>query len=520
MEEFGASVSIDGGSSIATGVGRGPGSKQPLTRKEKIQEELKLLEWHKLANDAAIKASLMQNRQLKHEIPNAQPAHTEDDAKWMKKVIQQEHIKPLEVNKDYVLEYEKREKENEERLTTQVERHIGTLQRLRGKLEAKAEMKGRIDEYRSWQRDFTAKKNAVMIGQTLGEIEAAEQEKLRSSEGQRPIKRAPAREQKPSELSGVLDSLNKLADLEGRITSLEKDNVYERMVQSERPSADRRTVLDFKKSRATVGPEGKDGTGPVAVVYSMRPKQKSWQVPIPGVNAPKRGAKAPMRGAPAQALRGRKKPGQPYAEDQGTFLTGMDDDGEAPANPRLARARQINSMKPGQKALRGRVQIKKGRAKEENLGNSRHEKALGELNRRRNEQQIQKRPNRPGKGAAGGVKTNNKHLNDFEKTKRMHKTRKDNLSKKTAPAKRTMNRSMGSKTAPSGLGVSGVGRRGMPNTNAGAGRTGNMTRRTNEPSRRGMGGPGGNSTAPTGAVGGIGGIRALRNKRGGESLMK
>ncbi len=43
-----------------------------------------------------------------------------NDAKWIKRVIQQEHVKPLEVAKDYVLEYEKREQQNAERLTEQV----------------------------------------------------------------------------------------------------------------------------------------------------------------------------------------------------------------------------------------------------------------------------------------------------------------------------------------------------------------------------------------------------------------
>ena len=92
--------------------GTGQRVKKPLSRKEKIEEELKLLEWHKMANDAAIKASLMQNKQLRESEPHAIPAHTDDDAKWMKKVIQQEHIKPLEVNKEFVLEYERREKQD------------------------------------------------------------------------------------------------------------------------------------------------------------------------------------------------------------------------------------------------------------------------------------------------------------------------------------------------------------------------------------------------------------------------
>ena len=59
-----------------------------------------------------------------------------------------------------------------------------------------------------------------------------EQERQQSGDKDKsPVKRAPGKQEKPSELNGVLDSLNKLADLENRITSLEKDNVYERMVQ-------------------------------------------------------------------------------------------------------------------------------------------------------------------------------------------------------------------------------------------------------------------------------------------------
>ena len=77
-------------------------------------EELKLLEWHKMANDSAIKAALMQNKVLKTAEVDTEPVHSEDDARWMKKVIQQEHIKPLEVNKKFVLDYEAKEKENED----------------------------------------------------------------------------------------------------------------------------------------------------------------------------------------------------------------------------------------------------------------------------------------------------------------------------------------------------------------------------------------------------------------------
>ena len=71
--------------------------KKPQTRKEKIESELKLLQWHKMANEAAIKAALMQNKTIKEQKPTKEPQHSKEDAKWMRRVIEQEHLKPLEV---------------------------------------------------------------------------------------------------------------------------------------------------------------------------------------------------------------------------------------------------------------------------------------------------------------------------------------------------------------------------------------------------------------------------------------
>jgi hypothetical protein len=91
----------------------------------------------------------------------------------------------FQVSKDFVLEYERREKENEERLTAQVERHISTLKNLRVKLENRSDLKQRSEEYRSWQTDFLPKKNAVMLGKTLEQAEMerkTRQQGLKSSE--------------------------------------------------------------------------------------------------------------------------------------------------------------------------------------------------------------------------------------------------------------------------------------------------------------------------------------------------
>jgi len=419
----------DGGRSV-----EGKSHKRALSRKEKIQEELKLLEWHKMANEAALKAALLQTKNLKSHVPEHLPVHTVDDARWIKKVIEQEHIKPLEVSKDYVLEYERREKENQERLAAQVERHISTLKTLREKLETRAELKSRTDEYRQWQRDFSTKKQAVMIGKTLEEIEAElcaakDQDLANGRSSLSPLKKKQpqvAATGNAQDLSNVLDSLNKLAELESRITSLEKDNVYERMLQQERPAVNDRTVMDFRKARVSL-PE----KGPVAVTYAMRPMKASWQVKVPAQSG------GVAVGAGSALARTRQNKFQQMAlgdcsdEVGGTFITGYDGGGMDPEDRKRERLRQQALAPPGQKALRGRLQNKKGRVKEVAVGSRRHEEAMRELNRRRNEQQIQKRPPRQvaglmgnHRGAGAGIKTKNKHLHDFEKLKTGFKKRR------------------------------------------------------------------------------------------------
>lgn len=498
MEEPSSWVDEESSAFPGTSSNRPGRTRKPLTRKEKIMEELKLLEWHKMANDAAIKASLMQNKALKTTEVDTEPVHSEDDARWMKKVIQQEHIKPLEVNKKFVLEYEAKEKENEERLTAQVERHINTLSKLRGKLENKATMKRTTDEYRNWQRDFYPKKTAVMSGKTIQDME--EEERVRTAEleaqgVQQPKKRAVS-QKKSTELSNVLESLDKLAELENRITTLEKDNVYERMVQAERPSADRRTVLDFKKGRAPArggGPTKGENLAPMSITYNIQPKTKSWQVPVKGITKTK-GPGASARGGNSNTYGG---------GGDGTFLTGMEDTGRGGVpNARLRKARAQFDSSQGQKNLRGRVQNKKSRVREEVAGARKHQAALSELNRRRNEQQIQKRPPRATKGAASGVRTKNTHMQDFQNQKSKFKKRTDNIRTGRGGAGGMSGRGMQSRTAPTGNTLGRNNKR-VPQTTT----AGNLTRRTNAPKRRG------DQPDQDGlAVGGVSGIRALRQK--------
>ena len=89
------------------------------------------------------------------------------------------------------------------------------------------------------------------------------------------------------ELSTVLDSLSRLAELEQRISGLEKENKYDKMVEKEHPGgANQRTSIEFRKKRNV--PEA---SGPLGISYQIRPKLTAggpWNVQMPvggGTNA-------------------------------------------------------------------------------------------------------------------------------------------------------------------------------------------------------------------------------------------
>lgn len=236
----------------------------------------------------------MQTKSTKQNSPQKPPHHAKDDAKWIKKVIKQEHIRPLEVSKDFVLEYERRERENADRLANQVDRHISTLKTLRSKLEARHDLKARSIEYREWQKEFLPKKHAIMIGKTLDEIQPGDSSNARKSEDdidtdindemmRKEYNRGLNKGTSSQELSTVLDSLSRLAELEQRISGLEKENRYDALVAAEQPGANQRTSIEFRRRRTQqpVAPNA-----PKGMMYQVKAKQKpaqstSWRVNVP-----------------------------------------------------------------------------------------------------------------------------------------------------------------------------------------------------------------------------------------------
>lgn len=133
------------GRSTAAAVARGKSSSTtggiaPAKAMDNLRAEIKLLHWHKLANEAALKAALLKTKKIKARgggTSKPVPAMTtlsmptEERAAWMQQVIEEEQSKPLQVSKDFMCKYEEQEKETDGRLDTEVAGHIRSLRNLR-----------------------------------------------------------------------------------------------------------------------------------------------------------------------------------------------------------------------------------------------------------------------------------------------------------------------------------------------------------------------------------------------------
>lgn len=123
-----------------------PANSDPTKAMDNLRAEIKLLHWHKLANEAALKAALLKTKKIKargggtsRPVPamTTLSMPTEERAAWMQQVIEEEQSKPLQVSKDFMCKYEEQEKETEGRLDKEVAAHIRSLRTLRKQVTRK-----------------------------------------------------------------------------------------------------------------------------------------------------------------------------------------------------------------------------------------------------------------------------------------------------------------------------------------------------------------------------------------------
>ena len=72
--------------SFTPGAGAGPAKASPA---DELAAEMKLLNWHKLANEAALKAALLRTKKLKTKEGKPQMhGSVQEKASWMQQIIE------------------------------------------------------------------------------------------------------------------------------------------------------------------------------------------------------------------------------------------------------------------------------------------------------------------------------------------------------------------------------------------------------------------------------------------------
>lgn len=95
----------------------GPGGQyeerkvQDMTPKMQLEQELKLLHWHKLANEASLKAAIIRSKRVRGKDRDRGELMTQrqrEKAVWLRQIIQDEYSKPLEVDETFMKEYKEK----------------------------------------------------------------------------------------------------------------------------------------------------------------------------------------------------------------------------------------------------------------------------------------------------------------------------------------------------------------------------------------------------------------------------
>eukprot|EP00520_Triparma_pacifica_P004469 CAMPEP_0118668598 /NCGR_PEP_ID=MMETSP0785-20121206/20432_1 /TAXON_ID=91992 /ORGANISM="Bolidomonas pacifica, Strain CCMP 1866" /LENGTH=262 /DNA_ID=CAMNT_0006563183 /DNA_START=140 /DNA_END=924 /DNA_ORIENTATION=+ len=232
-------------------MGGGKRSRKPQSQLDALKSEMKLLHWHKLANEAALKAALIRTKKMKKSDSINPPKETlQEKAEWMQQIIEEEQAKPLQVGKDYILKYEEEERRNEAALQKQVEHHVTCLKNLKDTIEKRAMIKQKKQQFKEFKEQVNAERQAVLEGKISAQqrfrVKATTATGEGSGEGQK----------NKGALATVIGSLDKLVDLEKRISSLESDNMLDRVKEGASVPSQKlaKMKLAFSKKRTEPKP--------------------------------------------------------------------------------------------------------------------------------------------------------------------------------------------------------------------------------------------------------------------------
>jgi hypothetical protein len=383
---------------------------------------MKLLHWHKLANEAALKAALIRTKKMRAIDSKVPPKESlKEKAEYMQQVIEEEQAKPLQVGKDYIIKYEAEEARNEAALQRQVEHHVNCLKNLRASIERKDTIKNRKEQFRQFKEQVEAERKAVMEGK----ISAANRFKVGQQGGEDSEQTAQNSKQVKGTLSTVIGSLDKLVELEKRISSLESDNLHERVKDGASVPQQKlaRMKLAFTKKRTEPAP----GV-PGKPFYAVRITQKNA---APGA----RGMRGTMSGVARKQERDQKRGVSTKSKTIGapTFMT--------QGKKEIGSAYRSSTLGVGS----GRSAVA-ARSKPSSIGELRNVNKINKQNSQVREKMFGGKVNSVRAGISSGIKTKNVHMQQFHNVRKQQQGRMDAIRKGGLPG---VNNASNSRTANS-----------------------------------------------------------------------
>ncbi|KAJ0400850.1 hypothetical protein P43SY_000120 [Pythium insidiosum] len=433
---------------------------------EELEQEMKLLNWHKLANEAALKAAIIKTNKIKHEDARVASSLAREDADdkrlRVQQIIEEEQLKPLEVNTDFFRSFEAREQRDDDKVESDVQRHIQHLRRLKETMAQREDMHLRRRRFKEGLQDLggSLKSQSVPKG---GRPTPSNQEDDAVPRRQR---RVSSLTQKEGATHEVLCSLDKLMELEKRIRHLEDAGLGVDGLEQQLGGAG-----DGSSVNGHLGDDLDENNGGVNGLRSTKnlrfTKRKSsagFHEPAKTVYAVKtssrprpRGSTGAMQGTAASAARKRllaptasgssspsRRAAKPSAKKQATFLTALPE----------SKQRQLRRMTD-----RERRQFLKKEKATERQEQARHQDVVIQdwMQKKRQAAQQRKtanaqaqsltRPSAPApprvkaplRGAAAGKHIGNPHLQKFDDLRKGFDKRRESLrnAPTTTAAQRT-----------------------------------------------------------------------------------
>ena len=276
----------------AAGCADGEEERSAEEKLKDLEQEMKLLRWHKLANEAALKAALIKTKRIKAKETRAVEKggiRQREQAAWMQQVIQEEQGKPLEVSETFIKEFQDREAQDDARVERDMKQHLSNLRRVKEEAEKRDEVRRRNAVYKEKKKLLERRARAIQDASLRRGLaaRATGADSLLDADSLRDEVRAISAELSNAEDDGagagagagaagaspglgkVVTALDRLVELEKRIAQLEKE--YD-------SSATKRFQFARSHSEATE-------VTPAKTKYFVRVKQPAGKPRLPATAA-------------------------------------------------------------------------------------------------------------------------------------------------------------------------------------------------------------------------------------------